>query len=257
MFAEFLTKNEFFTQYIQLFATRFTIGNLEMEDSNTEMTNPSRAIEIYTNMKAFLSLIEKNPDKISPYDLIDVANIINNGIYTKGFRKTQVNVKIAKSFFPIPAKDVQGAIYSLFDSYYNIWNNLDIYEREARFHIELVRIQPFEDGNKRTARILTCFNLCKNNKAPIVICGEQTDEYFRCIDEYDVDSLSEMFKKNSKDELNVMMNLYENICDNYIIEDEKLDKDEDIRISSLLEKVKSENELSIETKIDDVYKLKI
>ena len=32
--------------------------------------------------------------------------------------------------------------------------NRDIYEREALFHIGLMRIHPFEDGNKRTAKII-------------------------------------------------------------------------------------------------------
>ncbi len=179
----------------------------------------------------FYSILNKNPDKISPYDLIEIANIINNGFYPKGFRKTQVNVRKANNFFPIAAKNVPNAIYSLFNAYNNIWNDLDVYEKEAKFHIELIRIQPFEDGNKRTARILTNFNLCKNNKAPIVINKEQTEQYFKYIDEYDVDKMTELFKQNSKQEFNVMLNLYQNICGDSIEQDvEEAKTDNDVKL---------------------------
>lgn len=255
MFAEFLVQNEFFERYIQLFTTRFTIGNLEMEDSKTKVTTPSRALEMYSNMDAFLNLIKENPDRISPYDLIEVAYTINKGEYPKGYRKTQVDVKCAKHFFPISARNVPEAIYSLFNAYHNIWSDLDIYEREARFHIELVRIQPFEDGNKRTARIITNYNLCKNNKAPIVIGGEQTDEYFRCIDEYDVEALTELFRKNSKEELDVMMDLYKQICGDKIIPVKGINNKEDMAISSLVNEVKEENLSSNTTDLSNVHKL--
>ena len=100
-------------------------------------------------------------------------------------------------------------VYSAFDSYHNIWLNLDTYEREARLHIELVRIQPFEDGNKRAARILTNFNLCYQNKAPVIITGSETDEYFGYIDDYDVEGMRKFLDKKSHEELNIMMDLYQ------------------------------------------------
>ena len=56
MFAEFLKQNEFYQKYMQLFTFRFTVGNLEMEDSKTEITDSNRAIEMYNNMNAFMDL---------------------------------------------------------------------------------------------------------------------------------------------------------------------------------------------------------
>lgn len=212
MFLEFMTVNQFKTLYLQLFVTRFTIGNLEMEDNKTDLASSKRSIELYTNMRAINDIIDKNPDKISPYDLVDIAYTVNNEVYDRGFRKTQVDVKKARNFHPIKASRIPEAIYSLFNAYHNIWCDLNVYEREAKLHIELVRMQPFEDGNKRSARILTNFNLLKNNKAPIVIPDSQTEEYFKYIDEYDVESLTKLFKKNSEEELEVMMNLFERIC---------------------------------------------
>lgn len=101
MFAEFLKQNEFYQKYMQLFTFRFTVGNLEMEDSKTEITDSNRAIEMYNNMNAFMKLIEGNPDKLTPFDVIETADLVNKNIefFQKGYRKTQVDVKKAKYFF--------------------------------------------------------------------------------------------------------------------------------------------------------------
>lgn len=208
MYAQFLRKGKFYDKYMQLYAMRQAIANMEMENHKDDMLNKENTQEMFNNVIAFENILSRNPDKISPYDLIDIADDINNGIYSKGFRKTQVDVKKAENFYPPRAVEVPQAIYSLFDSYHNIWNCLPRYNKEARLHIELVRIQPFEDGNKRTARILTNFNLCKQNKAPVVLSGKETDEYFGYIDNYDVDKMAKLFEKKSEEEFEIMLDLY-------------------------------------------------
>ena len=89
MFAEFLKQNEFYQKYMQLFTFRFTVGNLEMEDSKTEITDSNRAIDMYNNMNAFMDLIERNPDKLTPFDVIETADLVNKDIefFQKGYRK--------------------------------------------------------------------------------------------------------------------------------------------------------------------------
>lgn len=214
MFAQNFKKESFYKKYIQLLAMRQAIANLQMEDAKMEMLDPRRTQEMYNNIAAFEYILKAKPKKISPYDLIDVADLVNKdiGYYTKGFRKTQVDVNKAKNFFPIPAKEVPYKIYSTFDAYHNIWNTLPVYEKEARFHIELVRTQPFEDGNKRSARILTNYNLCHQNKAPVIIPAKDTDKYFGYIDDYAVDEMAKFLKEKSEEELEVMLTLYNNIC---------------------------------------------
>lgn len=257
MFAEFLTQNEFFDEYIKLFSTRFTMGSLRVEDSKTDLTSTKRAIELYNNMKAFMELIKKNPEKLSPYDIVDVADIVNKNLnyFSKGFRKVGVEVRGA-TFFPTEAKDVIPEMYNLFDCYHNIWNILPVYEREARFHIKFLRIHPFEDGNGRTSRIITSFNLCKENKAPIVISSRERKKYFSYINNNDVDSLALFFEKKSKEELEVMIELYKAICGDTIVSKECSDEKSNVRISSLLEEVKKENELSMNTSNSYVNQLK-
>lgn len=228
MFAEFMKKNSFYKEYMQLYAGRFAIGNLEMENPNLLIHTPVSTIEMYNNMNAFMRLIEKDKDTLTPYDIVDVAEDINRDLnfFNKGFRTTQVEVRKAKKFFPPPAREVIPKMYALCNAYNNIWNILPNYEREARFHIELVRIQPFEDGNKRTARILTSYHLCKQNKAPIIISGEENEQYFSFIDEYDVEGFTAFLERKSKQELEVMLTLYKTICGTSLQEDfEKVDGD--------------------------------
>lgn len=214
MIAQFLQKDNFFKKYMQLYAMRQAIANLEMEDDQTEILYPMRTQEMYNNISAFENIMNENPDRISPYDLINIANDVNMNLsfFDKGFRKTQVDVRKATKFFPPSARNVPSCIYSLFDSYHNIWINLPVFEKEARFHIELVRIQPFEDGNKRTARIITNFNLCKQNKSPVIISGKDTDKYFGYINDYNVNDFAKFLEEKSNEEFKIMTDLYQSIC---------------------------------------------
>lgn len=245
MFAEFLIKDEFYKKYFELLNMRLAIGNVEMENRNGNIDLTNKTIELYNNINAFSNILEKNPERLTPYDVVDVAEDVNNNInfFDKGFRKTQVEVIQAKNFFPIEAQLIPQAMYSLFDSYHNIWNILPIYEKEARLHIELVRMQPFEDGNKRTARTITNFNLCKQNKAPVIISGNETDTYFDFIDNYDVIGFSNFLKQKSEEELVNMLDLYRAINgDSFELEPVKIDlNDGDVRIYEMARESVSNN----------------
>ena len=221
MFIEFLTRNNFSKEYLEFFSNRFTYSNLELEHNNPDVSTVSISSEMFRNQKAFANLLKENPDRISPYDLIETASILNDESIAKGFRKTEVVVSKAKYFEPRNKAEVQAAVYYAFNNYHNVWNELDPYEREARLHIELVRIQPFEDGNKRTARIVTCFNLMKQNKAPILLTETDTEEYFTYIDKYDVNGLTKLFRRKSQEEFNVMLDLYQKIYPDGLFSDEE------------------------------------
>lgn len=222
MIAQHLTNNNFVSEYMNYYAMRQALSNLQMEDNSINVLDPKRNGEMLANMKAFKNILNEKPDKISPYDLIDISYVVNGEQYSKGFRKTQVDVPRAKNFTPCSPSRIPEAIYSVFNAYNNIWCNLNPYEREARLHIELVRIQPFEDGNKRSARILTSYNLIMNNKAPIIITAEEIDEYFNYIDEYNVKGMTEFFTKKSIDEFDIMLELYQNMCgDDFKIDNEQ------------------------------------
>lgn len=257
MFLEFLTKNHFFEEYMKLFSTRFTMGSIRIEDNQTDLTSSKRAIEIYNNMNAFLNIIKRNPEKLSPYDIVDVADDVNKNLnfLSRGFRKVNVEVRGAP-FIPTDSKNIMEEIYSLFDCYYNVWDILPVYEREARFHIKFIQIHPFEDGNGRTGRIITNFNLCKNNKAPVIISSKERKRYFDYIDNNDIAGLTKFFERKSKEELEVMLDLYKNICGDDIIEHDEEEDTDNISIMNVYREIMEANKESILTNICDVKRIK-
>lgn len=118
MFAEFLNRDEFYDKYILNLATRMAIGNLEME--SLPGTISEQYMDIYNNMDAFSYLITSDIDRISPLDIKNCAKIINNGIYDD-FRKTAVQVKKAKNFYPIAPSMVIPEMYNIISNYYKVW----------------------------------------------------------------------------------------------------------------------------------------
>ncbi len=239
MFVEFMNKNEFYEKYMLLFSTRFTVGSLEVEDSEFQLTEPKDAIKIYNNMLAFNSLIEKGIDKMTMSDIININNMVNKGLnyFQPGFRRVQVDVRGA-DFFPTAPNLVPMEMYTLFDNYYNIWNDLSVYEREAKFHIKFIRIHPFEDGNGRTGRIIMNYNLCRQNKAPIIIDSDERKEYFDYIGNYDEVGFAKFIEKKSNEELETMIEFYENICGDSLTEEE-VESDEDVKIAQLRKQYRS------------------
>lgn len=235
MFIEFLTENEFFEQYLDIFCSRFTVENLEMEDSNIDVADERRAVEFYNSKNALSSLLKLNPERITNEVLFDIEDNLTDGLYffRRGFRRTQVYVKKATTFMPPSAVELPFKMLYLLNNYYFINDRLDVYEREARFHIEFVRNQPFEDCNKRCAKIITAFNLMKQNKAPIIIKSSETEEYFNYIDNYDVEGMTNFLRRKSEEELKVMINLYKRICKDDIFDEPD---ENDISLASIIKK---------------------
>ena len=209
MIKEFLQDKEFFNSYIQNYALRQAIANMQLENKNSEMVTSLEANdELIDNMVAFKWIFEASPSRISPYDLNEIAYRVNGEQFGIGFRKTNVTVNKAKNFTPCSPSQIPEAVYSLFNAYRNIWTDLSPYEREARLHIELVRIQPYQDGNKRSARILTSYNLFSSDRSPVIIPGEETDEYFGYIDNNDVEGMAKYLERRSKLEYDFMVGSY-------------------------------------------------
>lgn len=78
---------------------------------------------------------------------------------------------------------------------------LELFKREARFHIEFIRIHPFEDGNGRTGRIILNAHLLQNGLTPVLITGEIAKDYKKYINNYDVDGFASELLNWSSQEL--------------------------------------------------------
>jgi len=162
-----------------------------------------------------------NLDDLSVPDLIEINNIVIRSDPNKveGFKKTNNDI-IGTNFIPVDKKEIPAEIQRLFYDYRNGFGKeildpneksisaaeknrrlLQVFEREALFHIKFERIHPFNDGNGRTGRILINFNLLKQNIAPILITDVMSDEYRRCINDYDVSGLAQLFLSSSSQQI--------------------------------------------------------
>ena len=113
--------------------------------------------EIYEaiNHKKALELVFKNLQDNEVFDerFIKILNeSINRDIKdTEGYRTVQVFIQGSEHIPPEPEK-VPNLMYYIYN--YN-HDEQDIFTKIARYHIEFERIHPFEDGNGRTARLMS------------------------------------------------------------------------------------------------------
>jgi prophage maintenance system killer protein len=229
-----LNNREFYEYYLNDYAERCTkssyssliyylVNVLGKENPNVKI-NPRDLESINENAKIsntnainYLFNQEEVIEKLYPHNIMQTAYLITEPYgYSYGYRKTTVAINRKVSFTPVSAKDIPSKMMSLIDSYNNIWLNNDIVEKEARFHIEIARIQPFEDGNKRTAQMLTAFNLMKNGYLPIVITEEDRNKYIEFIDKYDVKGFANFIREKEKFEQVYITELYTKYCKNSI-----------------------------------------
>ena len=148
----------------------------------------------------------------SPHERLinEVANEINkSSMYiSNGYRK--VGDYIADTTIKITdPKNIRLELLNLIEKYQTDWQQIDPYEKEARFHIEFIRIHPFEDGNGRTARLLLNYNLLKQQIAPIVITNDLLEYYEEYIKNEDIKGMCNLFKIQSLKEQQVLNILYE------------------------------------------------
>lgn len=214
------SNKEFINQYLSLFTMRFTYGSFNIENYE-DLTNPKYAIGIYNNLEAMMTLLNSNKKQLFLNDIMEIADIVNRdiGYYNHGFRRTNVEINNAK-FLPAPKEEVYSRMLGLVDSYYHVWDLLsDPFEREAMFHIQFIRIHPFEDGNGRVSRIILNYNLCMQDYAPVVISKDEREQYFKYIELEDVKGLAKFLKEKSEQEFETMLTLYHNV--NQVEEDKQ------------------------------------
>ena len=206
---EYLTDPIFLQRYI---------SNLNYNNNRTELNNEemnqlndyTKNISLDDNLKAFnilLSKLNEEGSKRIDQELIKtIANTINeHAIYiSNNYRTISDNTKL-KGKYPIEkASNIEKKMTELLDNYYNKWKNIDIFEREALFNIEFLRIHPFDDGNSRTSRLILNYNLLLNGHAPVSIPLDKREEYYDARNRQDVDWIKNFFKEESEKELKAL-----------------------------------------------------
>lgn len=221
----FESKNEhFFKEYFELLINRLTHSSMALE---VDLGNPDiseNAIRLKDNMAAFKYLLDSMylGETLNLKLINDVASLVNNSaIYiSNGYRKIGNNLNETDIQISNP-ENIEDNMKKLISKYFTEWKEMDIFEREARFHIEFIKIHPFEDGNGRTSRLLLNFNLLRNGFAPVIITNDLLEFYHSYIRNNDVDGMRNLFYIQSIKENGVINQVYssydlENIKDNKI-----------------------------------------
>lgn len=206
MFYEFKIKDSFYEQYLSFYLDRFIYTAIDVEDDKDQVVSKSKKNNL---LKAFKYALSVDDDCLNVYDIKDLGDLINKDEdVPEGFRRIRVSAGNKATFTPVRPNEIIVSLYCLLDNYKNLWCDLDPYEREARFHIEFMRIHPFEDGNKRTAKTILNRNLLFQDKAPVIIDYEETDLYYQFINNRDYDGFAKFLEQKSKNELTNMVGLY-------------------------------------------------
>ena len=201
----YFDNSDFYQDYMEMFIFRLTFSNMSIERDLGEIADSKNAIRLRDNYRAFQKLLTMFSYDMSEDLIIDTANTINKSstYISNGYRK--LGKTLGDTNEPISeAKDIKSDMEKLIYNYYNEWNNLDPYLREAKFKIEFLRIHPFEDGNGRTSRLLLNFNLMKQKIAPVIITDDLVDDYFKERNNFDEKWIANMFRTQSEKELEVI-----------------------------------------------------
>lgn len=206
IFEKLLHDDGFRKNYFLGYADRFVYSATDLEKG---LSSEERKAAIQNLLLALKYLMDEVRDrKLSFGDIVKVGDLVNleNGI--AGIRKVNVSAGHLAEWHPVYPRQIYLALYNLLNNYYNVWCDRDIYEREALFHIGLMRIHPFEDGNKRTAKIIMNANFVKQNYPPVIITEEETELYYKFINDEDEIGFAKFLKSKSLQELNTLMSYY-------------------------------------------------
>ena len=235
MFLELKDKNSNFrSRYFEMLKCRLAYGNLELEGIGDNLTDPMQSMKIYNQLDAINYIFNQDDsEELQPVEFMNMlCNVAKKatGGEINNFRTTKVMVMGSNVERSKPSM-IRMDLYSLIQDYNYCIKNCksidELYEIEAQFHIRLLRIHPFEDGNKRTSRIVLVHNLCRHNLAPCVFSKEMQREYCDYIENYDVKGLASLIKRLSEKELQTMLALYRNLDENGLIAENRMSPDQE------------------------------
>lgn len=214
---EYLHDPIFLRKYINILNNRLVYSNNKIEEEGNsldQLYDNAHILSLEDNFNAFNILIRKllsKDNELTEDLIIKVANTINkHAMYiSDNYRTIGEGVKF-KNKYPIESpQNIKQKMQELLQKYYGPWSKLDIFEREALFNIEFLRIHPFEDGNGRTSRLILNYNLLRNGHAPILIPSTIREKYFEARNTENVKWIKDMFEDESRKELIALNSLIE------------------------------------------------
>lgn len=206
IYQQLIADEDFRKFYYDFFLDRFVYSIEDLEKSENDK---KRQKMIGALLEAFNLAFSYKDTFLSTIEIQKLANIINSEEGIANFRRINVDPGTKANWEVTPPNRIYLEIYSLLNNYYNVWSGMaDVFEKEASFHINLMRIHPFEDGNKRVSRLLLNVNLMNAGYPPVVIMESETDMYYQYINNFDVKGFTEYLKQKSYEEAFNIIFLY-------------------------------------------------
>ncbi len=163
------------------------------------------------NLKNAFEEFVLNPRPITKELIKDIHYVLNDGILEKNklgvFREEAVSIKGTDYIPPVKREYIVGEIEYLLKQYNKITNP---FEKAIYIHCNFAYIQPFYDGNKRTARILQAITLVNEDIMFLISKEKFIDKYLEAILTYYetgyYDQYIEFFKNAYQEQHNYLIN---------------------------------------------------
>ena len=200
-----MSENLIKNKYISFFIERFVYSVTELE----ELENAEQRNLLMLNILEAFSYLLGNMNYLNIGDVIRTGNIINESYdVPQGLRRIGVTAGNKATFTPIHPSKIPSELNMLFYQYYNMWNELDPFLREAMFNVKYMRIHPLEDGNKRSGKLILASNMWKACIPPAIITKEDTDDYYDFLNSQDYEGFAEFLRQRSNLETNTLCGFY-------------------------------------------------
>lgn len=200
---------ELVQEYVELLINRVTHSSMNLEKDLGNIDDSKNAIRLRDNMKAFKYLLSNLwlNSTITEEMIVTAGDIVNDSspYVSRGYRK--LGEKLAGTDISISkAESIETDMNLLLTKYHQkiVTSKAEALKREAAFHIDFIRIHPFEDGNGRTGRLLLNYNLLKEGIAPVIITDDLIEYYQSYIKNNDVEGMANLFSIQSKKEETVL-----------------------------------------------------
>ena len=159
----------------QIVLEGITVGGKSIKE-HLEAINHEKAI-LYLN-----DLVKEN-NPITEWNIKGIHQLVLKDIDEENggkYRRENVTIKGA-THIPSDYLKVPELMEKLVLNYEN-WNNFHPIIQAALLHGELVKINPFVDGNGRTSRLLMNLDLMNHGYNPVIIKKEDRLEYYEALD---------------------------------------------------------------------------
>ncbi len=178
-----------------------------LEDHETEQNGFSRKEDMEKALD-YLETFQEEP--LSTQQIITVGNQVSEShpYISRGYRQFGTLLEETKTPIP-PAEEIPLLMEKLVFDYQETWKDLEPFAREAHFFTDMIRIHPFEDGNRRTAFLFVNLHLLKQGYAPVYLTDNIYKEYLNNLHHYRLDEMTELFQRQSQQEAQQIKKLFQ------------------------------------------------